>query len=298
MKTTIAAGLASALLSTEPVLAQPTYAPVSDPPPVGVEASDPTDAPQPSPSVYPAKLAKPAPRWMVAATETGPTYAVPPAAIKPVRTTPKDWRPSKRWALGVTIGSDGAGAEAQFLATRAIVLRVRAAFLNIDHAQTYDQVRYNGHVRLSNAGAYLDLHLLDGMLHPLMLSGGVVSAVGGRRHVGLDATPQGSFSLGGHTYTAAQLGAVTGNIGLDTVAPFAGVGFDNTFDTKGPFGFKLLAGVVFSGDPKVNLQSTGGLLSNTTAVLADIQSEEAKIRSAAQVFQYYPAISTGLTYKF
>jgi hypothetical protein len=235
---------------------------------------------------------------MVAATETGPTYAVPPATIKPAKPPPKDWRPSKRWALGATIGSDGAGVDGQFLATRAIVLRARAAFMNIDHAETYDHVRYNGHLRLSNAGGYVDLHLLDGMLHPLMLSGGVVSAVGGRRHVALNATPQGAFSFGGHSYTAAQLGTVTGDIGLDKLAPFAGIGFDNTFDTKGVFGFKVLAGVVFSGDPKVNLLSTGGLLSNTPAVLADTQTEEAKIRSAAQVFQYYPAISTGLTYKF
>ena len=299
MKRTIAAALAGAWgLAAAPVLAQ-TSAPTGDPLPATASNSDAVDASQLSPPAYrPAKPAKPAPRWMVAATETGPVYAVPPAMIRPLKAPPKDWRPSKRWALGATVGSDGAGVDGQFLATRAIVLRVRAAFLNIDHSQTYDHVRYNGHLRLSNAGGYVDLHPLDGMLHPLMLSGGVVSAVGGRRHVALDATPQGEFSFGGHTYTAAQLGTVTGDIGLDKLAPFAGVGFDNTFDTQGPFGFKFLAGVVFSGDPKVDLHAAGGLLSNTPAVLADIQSEEAKIRSAAQVFQYYPAISTGLTYKF
>ncbi len=235
---------------------------------------------------------------MVKATEPGPPYAVPPAHIKPVKAPPKDWRPTRRWALGLTIGSDGAGVDGQFQATRAIVLRVRGAFMNIDHPQSYDGVRYGGHLRLSNVGGYVDLHPFGGPLHPLMISGGVVDAVGGRRHVGLTATPQGSFSFGGHTYTAAQLGTVTGDIGLDSVAPFAGIGFDNTFETSRLFGFKLLAGVVFSGDPKVNLQSAGGLLSNTPQVQADIASEEAKIRGAADIFHYYPAISTGLTYKF
>jgi hypothetical protein len=296
MKRTIAVmGWAGALmgLTAGSVAAQPGYGQDSPAP-----LAEPAELPPPHGDYRPAKPAKPAPRWMVAAAETGPTYPVPPAQIKPLKAPPKDWRPSKRWALGATVGTDGAGVDAQFLATRALVLRARAAWMNIDHAETYDRVRYSGHLRLSNAGGYIDLHPLDGMLHPLMLSGGLVSAVGGRRHVALNAAPQGSFSFGGHTYTAAQLGTVTGDIGLDKLAPFAGIGFDNTFDTSGALGFKLLAGVVFSGDPKVSLQSNGGALSNTAAVLADIQSEEAKIRSAAQVFQYYPAISTGLTYKF
>jgi len=264
----------------------------------GPSARDPSyDPPAPLPDYRPATPSKPAPRWMVAAAETTPTYGTAPV-LKPVKTPPKSWRPAKRWALGATVGSDGAGVDAQFLATRALVLRARAAFMNIDHALTYDNVRYSGHARLSNAGGYVDLHPLDGMLHPFMLSGGVVSAIGGRRHVGLNATPTGSFTFGGHTYTAAQLGTVTGDIGLDKLAPFAGLGFDNTFDTSGPIGFKLLAGVVFSGDPKVSLQSTGGLLSGTPLVQGDLQEEETKVRSAAKYLQYYPAVSTGLTYKF
>jgi hypothetical protein len=290
MRTTITF-LALASLSATPALAQTAYSP-ADGSQVGY------DAPAPLLDDRPTAPGKPAPRWMVAAAETQPAYAAPPTPrIKPLK-TPKDWKPSKRWALGATLGSDGAGVDAQFLATRALVLRARAAWLNIDHGQTYDHVRYNGHVRLSSVGGFVDLHLLDGMLHPFMLSGGVVSAPWGRRHVGLNATPQGSFTFGGHAYTAAQLGAVTGDIGLDKVAPFAGAGFDNTFDTSGSIGFKLLAGVVLSGDPKVNLQSTGGLLSGTPLVQADIQQEEAKVRSAAKYLQYYPAVSTGLTYKF
>ena len=230
-----------------------------------------------------------APRWIVAAAT--PT-AVPP---KPQPAPPKGWRPDRRWALAPTLGTDGVGGELSFLATRSLVLRARGNWLGVRQGKTFDNVHYSGRLKYATGGVFLDLHPLPGIAHPLFIGAGVIK---GERRVSILATPQGSISYGGHSYTAAQLGTVSGEIRPSTTAPFIGAGFDNTYDTEGSFGFRLLAGVAASSRPSVTLRSSGGLLSASPILNADLAAEEAKIKGAADYLRYYPVVSTGIAYKF
>jgi hypothetical protein len=63
---------------------------------------------------------------------------------------------------------------------------------------------------------------------------------------------------------------------MDSAAPFAGLGFDNSSDKdhRG-FGFKGLLGVAFSGKPSVTLASTGGLLTGTSQLQNALIQEQA-----------------------
>ncbi|MFV4193452.1 hypothetical protein ACNJPU_21190, partial [Mycobacterium tuberculosis] len=71
-----------------------------------------------------------------------------------------------------------------------------------------------------------------------------VGMIKGQRRLSILAEPQGALTLAGHTYTAAQFGTVAGAVRLPDTAPFLGVGWDNTFDSHGPFGVRLVAGAV------------------------------------------------------
>ncbi len=258
----------------------------------GTAAAAPPDA-APYTSVAPRKPAHsfgpdPAPQWVVAAAT--------PQAYQPSKPPPRSWKPQKRWAVAPVVGTDGAGLDLSFQATRALVLRVRGVWLGARHGETYDQVRYNGKLDMMSGGAFLDIHPLPGRFaHPLFLS---LGAVDGRRRMSILATPQGSFTYGGHTYTAAQIGTVSGDIHLPDAAPFVGVGWDNTYDTAGALGLRLLAGAVVSSRPDVALRSTGGLLSSSPVLQADVASEQAKIAGAANYLRYYPVVSAGLSVKF
>jgi hypothetical protein len=86
---------------------------------------------------------------------------------------------------------------------------------------------------------------------------------------------------------------------MDSAAPFAGLGFDtnNRGAAKG-FGFKGLIGVAFSGQPRVDLSSSGGLLSNTALLQPQLDAEEQKIAHDARYLQTYPVAQIGVTYHF
>jgi hypothetical protein len=230
-----------------------------------------------------------APRWIVAAaTPAAVPYHEPKAP-------PRGWRPQKRWAVSPLVGTDGVGGELSFLATRGLVLRARGSWLGAKHGETYDQIHYDGRLKFMTGGLFVDLHPLPGFAHPLFVSAGVIS---GKRKASILATPQGSVTYNSHIYTAAQIGTVSGDIRLPDTAPFVGLGFDNTYDTEGAFGFKLMAGVAASSRPAVSLKSNGGLLSAAPSLAADLTAEEARIKAAADYLRYYPVVSTGISYKF
>jgi hypothetical protein len=284
--------LGTAAIAAIPVLAHAQL------PPEQVEAQPPVASPPVSRPAAPRTTPRPftastAPKWIVAATTAAP--APSPAPYREPKVPPRGWKPQKRWAVSPVIGTDGVGGELSFLATRGLVFRGRANWLGVDHGQTFDRVHYDGRMSFVTGGLFLDLHPLPGLAHPLFLTAG---AIKGRRKASILATPQGSVTYNGHTYTAAEIGTVSGDIRLPSIAPVVGIGFDNTYDTEGSFGFKLMAGVAASSRPKVSLTSTGGLLSASSLLQADIAAEEAKIKAAADYLRYYPVLTTGLSFKF
>ena len=115
-------------------------------------------------------------------------------------------------------------------------------------------------------------------MHPFrnsfFVSGG---AYFGERGVDLDATPTRDVRIGGVTFTPAQVGRLDGRIDLEDTAPFAGIGFDNTFTRGGRLGFRFTAGAVFGDAPVVNLQASGGTFSDNPIFQERLRQEEAEI---------------------
>ena len=57
-------------------------------------------------------------------------------------------------------------------------------------------------------------------------------------------------------------------------------------------------GVVFQGEPEVNLQSVGGSFSDNPLLIAEVEREEQELQDDADEFDLYPVISLGLSYRF
>lgn len=195
-------------------------------------------------------------------------------------------------AVGVTAGTSGVGVEAQFALGPIFVLRGAVDTLGYDVDSRYEDVEYSGRFDFDTVGAFVDLHPLA---NGFFVSGG---AYMGRRDIGLNATPSAPVRIGGQTFTPAQVGTLSGQIKLKDVAPFAGVGFDNTFTRASRWGFRAVAGVAWSDKPEVGLESTGGTLSGDPAFRARLAQERASIQSDVENYGFYPIVQLGLNYKF
>ena len=136
-------------------------------------------------------------------------------------------------------------------------------------------------------------------LHPLangfFVSGG---AYMGQRSIGLNAARSAPVNVGGQTFTPTQVGTLSGEIKLQDLAPFAGLGFDTTFTRSSRWGFRAIAGVAWSDTPEVGLTSSGGTLSNDPAFRARLADEARAIQSDVEGYGFYPIVQLGLNYKF
>lgn len=195
-------------------------------------------------------------------------------------------------AVGATAGTSGVGLDVQVKLGTIFTLRGSLDRLTWDVDESYDGIDYNGDLTFDTVGGFIDMHpLANGFL----ISGG---AYVGDRDIALDATPTGPVEIGGQTYTPGQVGTLNGAIKLSGVAPFIGIGWDDTFYRSGRWGFRAVAGVAWSDAPEVALTSTGGSLSNDPTFRARLQDESRNITDEAEGYGLFPVVQVGLNYKF
>lgn len=202
---------------------------------------------------------------------------------------------SERFAVGVNAGTTGFGVEGQFRATDMINIRVGGDFFNYEEDFSTDDVDYTGDIDFKTASAFVDLHPFN---NALFVSGG---AYAGERTVGFDATSSTSAEIGNVVFTAAQIGTLEGQADFGDFAPFVGIGFNNTFRTSGPIGFKAVIGAAFGEEPTVTLRRSGGIPLPTaiqTQFDAELRNEERELEEDASDLKTFPVVQVGLSYRF
>ncbi len=195
-------------------------------------------------------------------------------------------------AVGATAGTSGVGLDVQVKLGPIFTLRGSLDRLTHSADERYDGVDYNADLTFDTVGAFIDMHP---MANGLLISGG---AYLGDRDIALAATPTGPVEIGGQTYSASQVGTLNGAVKLGDVAPFIGLGWDDTFYRSGRWGFRAVAGVAWSDAPEVALTSTGGSLSNDPTFQARLRDESQRITEETEGYGLFPIIQVGLNYKF
>lgn len=195
-------------------------------------------------------------------------------------------------AVGATAGTSGVGLDVQVKVGPIFTLRGSLDRLNWGADERYAGIDYQGDLTFDTVGGFIDMHpLANGFL----ISGG---AYVGDRDIALAATPTGPVEIGGQTFTPGQVGTLNGSIKLSGVAPFIGLGWDDTFHRRSRWGFRAIAGVAWSDAPEVVLTSTGGSLSNDATLRARLRDESQNITDEAEGYGLFPVIQVGLNYKF
>jgi hypothetical protein len=196
------------------------------------------------------------------------------------------------FAVGIEGGTIGGGVTAQVRVGSNFEVRGSGDFLQFDHDTTYHNIPYRGQWHGMTGGAFVDWHPMSNAF--MLTAGGYF----GSRKLDINATPTGPVNIGGATFTPAEVGELTGNVRMSDAQPFVGLGFNNTFHTSSRLSFTGVLGVSFSSSPSVELNSTGGTLSNDPTFQTFLSNERAIIAHDVRNFKYYPIATIGVNYAF
>lgn len=196
------------------------------------------------------------------------------------------------FALGIKASTLGAGAEGVVGLLPSLNLRAGANALSVNFDINTSDIDYDVNADLLSFPVMLDWY-------PFKASGFRVSAGAliNNNEADLEASSQGSYSINGTTYTAAQLGTLNGKADFNKVAPYVGIGWGNAFSKNGRWSFTCDFGVVLQGEANIDLSVTGPISSDPT-FQANLAQEKQELEKELEDYQYYPVIALGITYKF
>ena len=121
---------------------------------------------------------------------------------------------------------------------------------------------------------------------PFRITGGLIAT---NNKVDLTGTPRGASLPAGSS--------LTGTIKPERdVAPYLGIGWGNVW-TKG-VNFYVDLGVMFQGEPQVELNLSCPPSPQCTSAQAQVAAEEQRVRDEVKRFQYYPVLNIGITIGF
>jgi hypothetical protein len=191
------------------------------------------------------------------------------------------------FGVGARIGTLGAGGEAAVALTDRLVVRGGVGFIPTEPSVTLDDIDVTLEFpNWYNVGA--DFYLTGAM----RIGGGILLK---SKDLELSGTFTGSQDIGGQTYTAQEIGTLTGVFDQRDQVPYVILGFGK--HTAPGFGLFLDLGVGFVGEPNIRLGAEGGTLDPATNAQFRSALDDEAANFEADIGSYlklWPIFSLGL----
>lgn len=181
-------------------------------------------------------------------------------------------------------------------------LNARAGFgvfsLSGDYEET--DVKYSTDIKLRSGSAVMDIYPLPET--EFRLSAGVVlngnkgEATGESQTVAVGGVDRQVYTIGGRTFTAEQVGTLSGDVTFPLIAPFVGIGWGNAVKPGRRLGFTIDLGVMIHGTPEVSLRATNQAV--TPQLQESIDKEIEDLNAKLEGFKFYPVLQIGISYQF
>lgn len=197
--------------------------------------------------------------------------------------------------VGVRAGTTGIGGDVGFELVPTLAARVGYSWLNFNTSVDSTDTSYDAKSKLSNGNLFLDWAPLGPLFR---VTGGIIF-----NDNKVDVTAQatnGTFTLGGTTYSAVDVGSLTGTVKSgNSAAPYLGIGYGRV--SGAGINFYADLGVMFQGTPKASLTATCGP-ATPAALCSQIQAstalEAVDLQDSIKNFKYYPVANIGITIGF
>ena len=193
-------------------------------------------------------------------------------------------------AIAGKAGTLGLGGELTTAVASDINARIGFNRVDFDFDGDISDIDYDFGLDFHSFSALVDWFVFDG---PLRITGGLISM---NHQVDLKA---GGLSgelegIGDGTYDWADVGTLSGEVEVDCIAPYLGIGWGNILDKSRRWGFYSDAGIAFTRSPDVTLSATG----TPPGLAADLARESKDIEDDLEPFKFYPVLSVGLFIRF
>jgi len=193
-------------------------------------------------------------------------------------------------AFGPKIGTQGIGAEVRAPLADNFFGRLGLNYFTYKHNLNSGKINLRGKLTLLTVPIMLDWHPFAES--GFRLSAGV--AYNGNK-VTAKATPSRPITIDGVTYSVSEIGAVSSKLTLgNAISGIATLGYDSSFFNNSPWSFNCEAGIMYAGNPRVSVTSTGnGGASAKAAVEKDVKKG---VNDAKKYLRLFPVLSLGLKY--
>lgn len=182
-------------------------------------------------------------------------------------------------------GTMGIGAEGSVQLNQSFSVRAGGNMFNYTYSYTTsddEDFDIDADLSLSNLTAIIDWHPFQ---NGARVSGGIVY---NQNTVNSVLIPKQSHTVGGDVYSPEDLGNVHADFRFPDFAPYLALGYGNPFSGR-RFGFNVDLGIVFQGEPNVDMNADG--------LLAPSASQAAIIEDNVGWASLYPAITVGMYYR-
>lgn len=196
-----------------------------------------------------------------------------------------------KFALSAKAGTLGIGLETAMNLNENFNARLGMNAFEYDYDGQESGIDYDFEFSLLTVAGLLDWFPFE---QGFRITGGVML---NDNTVDFKATPTGSYNIGGVTYTAAEVGSLTGDIDFEDISPYLGVGWGNPFGTENSWSLNLDLGVMYQGTPEITY-NTNGTLSNDPTFRANLERERQDVEDELDSFEFYPVFSIGISYRF
>jgi len=195
-------------------------------------------------------------------------------------------------SVGVGIGTLGVKADITIGISSKFNARIGYNGFSHDGNVTESDVTYEYEINLLSFPLLLDWHPFKN--EGFRISAGVLI---NQNEVNMEATLQDTYNIGGTTYTASQIGKLYGTMDFNTLAPYVGFGYGNAIGKNKRWSFACDFGVVYQGEPDIELKADGTMASDPTFT-QNLEQERQDWEEEVEDYKYYPLITCGITYKF
>lgn len=193
-------------------------------------------------------------------------------------------------SIALRAGTLGMGVElAHTLPVVNLTARIAWNGYGYETDDTIDDIDYDLSLDLGSVLAMIDWRPWGSVTH---FTAGVVF---NGNEIGAASRADASYTIGGMTYAAADVGNLTGKATFDSVVPYAGLGWRMPVAPKTSLNLEL--GVVFQGSPALTLVADGPIASDPL-FQAELDSEVAQFQEDIEDYKYYPVVVLGIARRF